>query len=65
MDDRQQTLGQPERPGPEELLSVGEAALRYGVPARKINKMAYDNQLDGHARSAGRTGSSGESQLPS
>ncbi len=24
-----------------------EAALRYGVPARKINKLAYDNQLYG------------------
>ncbi len=33
--------------GAEELLSIGEAALRYGVPAGKINKLAYLNQLDG------------------
>ncbi len=31
----------------EQLLSIGEAALRYGVPARKINKLVYENQLDG------------------
>ncbi len=33
--------------GGEELLSIGEAALRYGVPATKINRLAYLNQLDG------------------
>ncbi len=33
--------------GGEELLSIGEAALRYGVSATKINKLAYLNQLDG------------------
>ncbi len=33
--------------GAEQLLSIGEAALRYGVSARKINKLVYENQLDG------------------
>ena len=32
---------------PEELLSVGEAALRYGVPKRKISKLVERNELDG------------------
>ncbi len=42
--------------GDEQLLSVGEAALRYGLTARKVNQLAYLNQLDGARKVRGRRG---------
>ncbi len=41
---------------PEQLLSIREAALRYGVPAKEITKLAYHNQLDGARKVRGAHG---------
>ncbi len=48
--------GAPGEGADEQLLSIGEAALRYGVPARKINKLVYENQLDGARKVRGAHG---------
>ncbi len=49
--DRDERGGAADRGGcqdpSQEVLSVGEAALRYGVPKRKISKLLEQNQLDG------------------
>ncbi len=42
--------------GGEQLLSIAEAALRYGVPAREVTKLAYRNQLDGARKVRGAHG---------
>ncbi len=46
----------PDEVGAEQLLSISEAALRYGVPAREITKLAYRNQLDGARKVRGAHG---------
>ncbi len=48
--------GGPDQGVGEQLLSIGEAALRYGVAARKINKLVYENQLDGARKVRGAHG---------
>ncbi len=54
----------PDEVGAEQLLSISEAALRYGVPAREITKLAYRNQLDGARKVRARTAWSGGCQPP-
>jgi hypothetical protein len=40
----------------EELLSVAEAALRYGLPAWKVSRLIRENQLEGARKVRGEHG---------
>ncbi len=47
---------QSDEPPSEELLSVTEAALAYGLPEWKVTRLVRENQLDGAHKVRGTTG---------